>query len=42
MSETSVTPETEGLQGGDLDNFVLLLGGLKESLARDRQEDEAR
>ncbi|MDH6141194.1 MULTISPECIES: hypothetical protein [Kitasatospora] len=40
MSDTSVTTGTEVLQNGDLDNFVLLLDGLKESLARDRQEDE--
>ncbi|MCC9306782.1 hypothetical protein LN042_06620 [Kitasatospora sp. RB6PN24] len=40
MSETSGTPGTEGLQSGDLENFVLLLDGLKESLAQDRQEGE--
>jgi hypothetical protein len=41
MSETTVTPAAEVLQRGDVDNFVLLLDGLRESLARDRQEDEA-
>jgi hypothetical protein len=40
MDETGGTTGTEVLRSGDMENFVLLLDGLKESLARDRQEDE--
>ncbi|GAA1985822.1 hypothetical protein [Kitasatospora viridis] len=40
MNESSTSPP-EALQSGDLENFVLLLDGLKQSLAEDRQQDEA-
>ncbi|MDH6118019.1 hypothetical protein ABH930_003258 [Kitasatospora sp. GAS204A] len=36
MNETSATTPPEWCQPGDLENFVLLLSGLRESLAEDQ------
>ncbi|MEY9945442.1 hypothetical protein [Kitasatospora sp. GAS1066B] len=40
MNETSATTPPEWCQPGDLENFVLLLSGLRESLAEDQGAQE--
>ncbi|WP_329566850.1 hypothetical protein [Kitasatospora sp. NBC_01266] len=39
MNETSTTTPPEWCQPGDLENFVLLLNGLKDSLAQEQSAD---